>query len=229
MSTIILTGANGNLGIPVTEKLLQEGHRLISVTGPEGAGEMPEDPSLENRAVDLMQDQQTKEFVDSVIQKYPGIDAAVLLVGGFAMGRLADTKPEQLDKMIRLNFHTAFHVVRHLLPYFLESPQGGQFILVGSRPGMNPAEGTAMFAYSLGKSMVFRLAEFINAEGKGKNVSATVIVPSTIDTPDNRQAMPDADFTKWVPPANIAEAISFSLSETGRMMKETVLRIYNRS
>ena len=77
--------------------------------------------------------------------------------------------------------------------------------------------------------MIFKLAEFINAEGKDRNVDAVVIVPSTIDTEANRKAMPTADFTKWVPPGAIAETISFYLSEEGRMIREGIVKLYNRS
>ena len=131
--------------------------------------------------------------------------------------------------MIALNFYTAFHIVRPLLAHFLEKKHGGQFILVGSRPGLNAADGKDFFAYSLSKAMIFKLAEFINAEGKDKGVTATVIVPSTINTEANRKAMPNADFSKWVPAENIADAIAFSLSGTGKMLRDNVIKIYNRS
>lgn len=229
MSTIILTGANGGLGLAVTSRMLDDGHRVLAAAGPAGAGELPGHHLLETFSPDLLDDEATGQFVQAAASKYPDLRAAVLLVGGFAMGKLADTNTEMLDRMIRLNFHTAFHVVRHLLPHFLARPEGGQFILVGSRPGLDAAAGRDFFAYSLSKSMIFKLAEFINAEGKGNNVSATVIVPSTIDTPANRAAMPDADFSSWVPAENIADVISFVLSDTGRMIKETIVKIYNRS
>jgi NAD(P)-dependent dehydrogenase (short-subunit alcohol dehydrogenase family) len=229
MSTILLTGANGNLGLTVTERMLKDGHRVLAVEGRQGAGELIDRQMLETHQVDLLDENGTGEFVRSIIARHPDLRAAVLLVGGFAMGRLPETSPEELEKMIKLNFYSAYHVVRHLLPHFLQNKKGGQFILIGSRPGLNVAEGKNMFAYTLGKSMVFRLAEFINAEGKDREVTATVIVPATIATDANKSAMPDADFSKWVPPANIADAISFSLSETGRMLRETIIRIYNRS
>lgn len=145
------------------------------------------------------------------------------------MGKLTDTSSEDLNKMIGLNFLTAFNVVKPLLKHFLEQEQGGQFILIGSRPGLNAEAGKDFFAYSLSKAMIFKLAEFINAEGKAKNVTATVIVPSTIDTEANRKAMPGADFSKWVPPANIADTIAFSLGETGQMLRENVIKIYHKS
>ena len=229
MSTILITGANGNLGRSVTERMLADGHHVLAVTGSQGAGELHDHDHLETYSVDLLDEKQTGEFVKSTLAKHPDLQEAVLLVGGFAMGRLHETSPREMERMIQLNFHTAYHVVRHLLPHFLQRDNGGRFVLIGSRPGMNAAEGKNMFAYTLGKSMVFRLAEFINAEGKDKKVTATVIVPATIDTEANRQAMPDADFSKWVPPANIADAISFVLSETGGMLRETVIKIYNGS
>jgi NAD(P)-dependent dehydrogenase (short-subunit alcohol dehydrogenase family) len=77
--------------------------------------------------------------------------------------------------------------------------------------------------------MVFKLAEFINAEGKGKNVTATVIVPSVIDTEANRKAMPDADFSAWVKPDDIAEAIAFCLTPAGRTVREHIIKMYNRA
>ena len=170
-----------------------------------------------------------RKFVDFAQVKYPDLQAAVLLVGGWTGGNIKDTRKSDLDKMINLNFYTAYNVVRPLLAHFLNRPEGGQFILIGSRPGMDAASGMDSFAYAMSKSLIFKLADFINAEGKNKMVSATVIVPSVIDTEANRKAMPGSDFTKWVPAESIADAISFSLSDTGKMLRDPVLKIYNRS
>jgi len=229
MASLIITGANGNLGLTVVNRLLKDGYHLLAASGRSGAANLPHHEKLEIREVDLLNEEQAHNFVKTVLQTNPGLQAAVLLVGGFAMGKLADTGKSELDKMINLNFYTAYHIVRPLLSHFLDRPEGGQFILVGSRPGLNANDGKDFFAYSMSKAMIFKLAEFINAEGKDKRVTATVIVPSTIDTEANRKAMPDADFSKWVPAENIADAISFSLSETGRMTRESVIKIYNRS
>jgi NAD(P)-dependent dehydrogenase (short-subunit alcohol dehydrogenase family) len=229
MASIIVTGANGNLGLTVVNRLLKDGYHILSSTGKIGAGILPDSEKLEIADVDLLNEEQAQKFVESSLEKHHDIVAAVLLVGGFTIGNLAETKNEDLEKMIRLNFYTAFHIVRPLLAHFLEHQQGGQFILIGSRPGLNAADGKDFFAYALSKAMIFKLAEFINAEGKAKGVTATVIVPSTIDTEANRKAMPQADFSKWVPAENIADAISFSLSETGSMLRESVIKIYNRS
>jgi len=229
MATIIVSGANGHLGLTVVNRLLEGGYSIMSVSGKQGAGEMPQHKNLSNYQVDLLQENEAEVFVNEAIVNNPDMQAAVLLVGGFTMGKLTETNKEDLERMFGINFYTAFNVVKPLLKHFLHRPQGGQFILIGSRPGLNAEAGKDFFAYSLSKSMVFKLAEFINAEGKDKNITATVIVPSTIDTEANRKAMPGADFSKWVPAENIADAISFSLSETGKMIKENIMKIYNRS
>ena len=229
MATVLVTGANGGLGLSVVKRLLEDDYHVIAATGKPGAGIPESHPNLSLAEADLLNEEESISFAEKAIAENADLDAAVLLVGGFAMGKLADTSKDDLDKMISLNFYSAFHIVRPLLRNFLNRPEGGRFILVGSRPGLNAAAGKDFFAYSLSKAMIFKLAEFINAEGKDKNVTATVIVPSTIDTAANRQAMPGADFSTWVPPANIADAISFSLSGTGKMLRESILKIYNKS
>lgn len=229
MASLIITGAGGSLGLTVVNRLLEDGYHILAAVGRSGSGNLLQHKNLEIQEVDLLNEEQARDFVKKSLKSDTGVQAAVLLVGGFAMGRIADTGKAELEKMIGLNFYTAYHIARPLLSHFLSRPQGGQFILVGSRPGMNAADGKDFFAYSLSKAMIFRLAEFINAEGRDKGVTATVIVPSTIDTEANRKAMPGADFSKWVPAENIAEAISFSLSETGRMTRESIIKIYNRS
>jgi NAD(P)-dependent dehydrogenase (short-subunit alcohol dehydrogenase family) len=229
MASIIITGSNGNLGLAVVNRLIKDGYHLLAASGKDGAGNLPDDKNLITTEVDLLDEDKAHQFAESCMQKHNDIQAAVLLVGGFAMGNLTVTDKAGLQEMIDLNFYSAFHLVRPLLRHFLSRPEGGQFILIGSRPGLNAADGKDFFAYSLSKAMIFKLAEFINVEGKDKGVTATVIVPSTIDTETNRKAMPDADFSKWVPAENIADAISFSLSGTGKMLRENVVKIYNRS
>ena len=229
MASLIITGANGNLGLSVVNRLLKDGYHLLAASGKSGAGDLPSNKNLEVSKVDLSNDEEAQKFVESSLQRNPDIEAAVLLVGGFATGRLVETKKSDLKKMIDLNFYTAFHIIGPLLKHFNNHQHGGKFILVGARPGLNAADGKDFFAYSLSKAMIFKLAEHINAEGKVKGVTATVIVPSTIDTKANRKDMPDADFSKWVPAEKIADAISFSLSDTGRMLRESIIKVYNRS
>ncbi len=229
MSTILVTGANGNLGLAVVDHLLKEHYDVLTVSGKNAAGILPRDAQLKNVQLDLLDEFAAGEFIDQLMDETNDLQAAVLLVGGFAMGSIEETGRSELDKMISLNFYTAYNIVRPLLSHFQRRSEGGQIILIGSKPGLDASQGTKFFGYSLSKSMIFKLAEFINAEGKGKNITASVIVPSTIDTPANRKSMPDADFSKWVPAGNIAEAISFILSDTGRMLREGIFKVYNKA
>ena len=228
MSTILITGASGNLGKAVVKRMLQEAHQIITLD------RQVKDPNsgnglIESIQMDILDETGSAKRMNSIIKDHPQLDAAVLLVGGFAMGKVEDTGLADIDRMINLNFKTAYNIVRPLLPHFLNRPEGGHFVLVGARPQMHPMQGKDMVAYTLGKSLVFKLAEFINAEGKGKNVGATVVVPSIIDTSMNREAMPDADHSSWVPPERIADSIAYTLSDAGRMMRGTILKLYNKS
>lgn len=229
MKKILVTGANGNLGAAVVKKLLHEQHKVIAVVGKEGIQDLPEDPNLETWAVDLLDEKKVGEFIKKTLEKHADLDNAVLLVGGFAPGNINDTDASNINKMIDLNFFTAYHLVRELMPHFMSRKEGGKFVMIGARPPLKPSQGKNLVAYSLSKSLVFRLAEIIHAEGSEKNVSATVVVPSTIDTELNRKHMPDADFSSWVTPEKIADAIAFSLTGAGKMLRETVIKIYNRS
>lgn len=229
MSAILITGSSGNLGTAVVKRLVQEAHQLITLDR-----SLPQGFDLDNKLIksyqlDLLDEATTGARVKQVIRDYPGLNAAVLLVGGFAMGDIESTDLSDIDKMVSLNFKTAYNMVRPLLPHFLNRTEGGHFILVGARPVMQPGQGKNMVAYTLSKTLLFKLADYINEEGRGKKVGATVVVPSIIDTEVNRKAMPDADFSTWVPPDRIADAIAYALSDSGRMMRDTVIKLYNRT
>ena len=158
------------------------------------------------------------ELIRSVIEKYKNIDAAILTVGGFAMGKMADTKAADIFKQYKLNFETAYHVARPVFAQML-TQTSGRIFLIGSKPGMDARNGKGMVAYGLAKSLIFRLAELMNDEAKGHNVVTSVIVPSTIDTPQNRKSMPDANFSSWVKAEKIAHTIYYYCSDAARSLK----------
>ena len=94
---------------------------------------------------------------------------------------------------------------------------------------MNEAQGNGLIAYALSKSLLFKLAEFLNEDAKGKNVTATVLVPSTLDTPLNRQSMPEVDPEIWVKPSALAEILEFVVNGKSSVLRETVLKVYNNA
>lgn len=167
-------------------------------------------------------------LVNTLIKKYQTIDAAVLTVGGFAMGSIHTTDKTALQKMIDLNFYTSYFVARAVFQQMIQQGHG-RIIFIGARPALDAQQGKNTFAYSLSKSMIFQLAELLNAEAKGKNVTATVIVPSTIDTPQNRASMPDANFNDWVTAEEIAESIQYVVSDSARAWREPIIKLYNNS
>lgn len=229
MKTVIITGASGNLGQAVAKKFLEESFRVIGTV-------VPNDPvrlsithqNLELVAVDLANEEEAERFVQSIAEKYKTIDAAILTVGGFAMGSIAETKMADILKQHTLNFQTTYHVARPVFMHMIRQ-ESGRIFLTGARTGLDMKNSKGMVAYGLSKSLIFRLAELMNGEAKGHNVVTTVIAPSTIDTPQNRKSMPDADPSKWVDAADIARIIHFYCSDPALALREPVLKIYNNA
>lgn len=206
MKTAIVTGASGNLGQAVVKKLLSEGYHVVGLVSPRHVLPGHTEGQYERVPVDLTEADSVAHVVASVISTYGTIDTAVLTAGGFAMGSIADTTTENLMDQYKLNFETAYNVARPVFTRMLEQGNGRIF-LVGSRPGLDTQYGKGMVAYSLAKSLLFRLAEQMNQEAGDGKVITSVVVPGTIDTPQNREAMPDADFNAWVTPQAIADSI----------------------
>jgi len=229
MKTVIITGANGNLGTACVKKFLDEGYRVIAVDGNEShLGFASANPGYSFVTVNLSNENETNAFINSSIAKHGNIHAALMLVGGFAAGNLAATTGADIQKMFSLNFETAYFMARPLLQHMQQNNEG-RLVFVGARPALQPVQGKDLVAYALTKSLLFKLAEFINEENKGKNITASVMVPSTIDTAINRKSMPDANPANWVTPEAIADALEFIVSGKGSVLREPVLKLYNNA
>ncbi len=224
--SIIISGAAGNLGKDVVEKLVENGYRLSLIVGKRNPDEYKHLKNAYSQVVDLLDEQAAENYVRKCFDRESIIHGAVLLVGGFAIGDIKNTADDDIRKMIDINFLTAFHMVRPLLVRF-EKQGFGQIVLVGSKAAMDPRQGAASFAYTLSKKMLLNLAEMINAQYKG--ITASVIVPSTMDTPATRSAMPHADFSQWVTTRDVAESIDFLLSQAGSRLRDSILKIYNEA
>ncbi len=224
-TSVIITGASGNLGGAIAEKLAANGFSILGTVGSPRSAAALREKGIAAEPVDLTDPQAVQQYVAGLDAD---VGAAVLTVGGFAAGGFAETDGATLQKMYRLNFETAYFLTQALLPIF-EKRGGGQIILVGARPALDAEEGKNLIAYALSKKLVFFLAELINAHGKDRRITASVVVPGTMDTPRNREAMPDADFSKWASPAAVADAIHFLLTDSGRQVREGVIKVYNES
>jgi NAD(P)-dependent dehydrogenase (short-subunit alcohol dehydrogenase family) len=229
MKTVIVTCASGNLGQAVIKKFLNEGFKVIGTIVPNDPVKLTiNDPNFETVVVDLMNEDDADKFVQQTIEKHKTLEVAVLTVGGFAMGTIAETKIADVLKQYKLNFQTTYHLARPVFVQMMKQ-NNGRIFLPGARTGIDMKNSKGMIAYGLSKSLIFRLAELMNEEAKGHNVITSVIAPSTIDTPQNRQSMPDADPSKWVKPEHIAEVIYFYCTEQASALREPVLKVYNNA
>jgi NAD(P)-dependent dehydrogenase (short-subunit alcohol dehydrogenase family) len=228
MKHILVTGASGNLGKALVHKFLAAGHKVSGLVIPNDPQTFDPDPEFARFEADLNNESGTEQTINRIIADRGAIHAAILTAGGFAMGSLSDTGSNDIMGQYRLNFETAYHVVRPLFSHMKE--QGyGRIFLVGSRPGADMKAGKKMIGYALSKSLVFRLAEILNAEAGNDNLVCSVIVPSTIDTPQNREAMPNADFSTWMDPNAMASIVEFYCSPEADGLREPILKMYNKA
>ncbi|MCU0380659.1 MAG: SDR family NAD(P)-dependent oxidoreductase [Chitinophagaceae bacterium] len=226
---IWVTGSTGNLGAAVCRRFLREGDRVIGTILPsEALAQVPAAEGLEYRPLDLLDEQAVQKDVEAIAVTTGRIDVAVLTAGGFAMGDIGETGLEDIHQQLRLNFDTAYNAARPVFRHMMSNGRGRIF-MVGSRPGMDMRDGKGMTAYSLSKSLVFRLAELMNREAHDSDVVTCVLVPGTIDTPQNRASMPGADFSAWVSPDAIAETIHYHSLPEAAHLREPVLKVYGRS
>ncbi len=223
---ILITGAAGNLGKVLVQYFLDAGATVIGTILPhENINEFKEKPNFSYYTLDVTHEAAVQGFVKELNKQT--IDAAVLTVGGFAMGSLAETTEADLDKMISLNFKSAYFLSKELLNSMSTQAEGGRLFLVGARPALQPEAGKSMVAYALSKAMVFSLAELLNAEGQRHNVVTSVLVPSVLDTPDNRKAMPNADYSTWVDPEEVASVVDYAIAAPS--LREPIYKLYGKA
>jgi NAD(P)-dependent dehydrogenase (short-subunit alcohol dehydrogenase family) len=229
MKTALITGASGNLGQACVNKFLKEGYHVVATVTPgKGLGYSVDGP-VETVDLDLTNESRVTEVIKSIISKRGSLDAALLLVGGYASGGIAETDGATLQRMIALNFETAYFVARPVFQQMISQASGGRIIFIGARPALRPKEANKSLGYALSKSLIFKLAEALSAAGSSSNVTTSVVVPSTIDTPSNRTAMPKADFSAWVGADEIAAALFHLCSDQAAAWKNNIIKIYGRS
>jgi NAD(P)-dependent dehydrogenase (short-subunit alcohol dehydrogenase family) len=226
--TAIVTGAAGNLGQAVAKKFIDEGYHVVGTILSKSAANNFTENNFEAVTLDLLNEESSQKMVNDVVEKHGEINVAVLTAGGFTMGNISSTKTSDIYKQYQLNFETAYNMARPIFTQMMKQ-NSGRLFLIGSRAGLEVSKGKGTIAYALSKSLIFRLAEILNAESKGKDVVTSVIVPSIIDTPQNRESMPDADFSTWVTPEQIAGVICFYSGDKAAALREPVIKMYHQS
>ena len=224
---ILITGADGNMGSAVAHKFLQEGHQVFGSMRPgTHSEELAAHASFTRLEADLMQEEPLAQAIEDLSQP---IHVAVFTVGGFGMGSIESSALADLDKMLKINVHTAFVSTKAVFAHMKAHGEGGRMVLVSSRPGLDPKQGGTTLPYTLAKATIPALADILNVEGAKHGIVTSVVAPSMIDTPVNREAMPKADFSQWVTPEAIAEVIYFATTEKGQILREPILKLYGQS
>jgi NAD(P)-dependent dehydrogenase (short-subunit alcohol dehydrogenase family) len=155
------------------------------------------------------------------------LEAVVNLVGGFAAGpKVHETELADFERMLRLNLVPGFNLARAAMPRLVERG-GGAYVGVSARPALRPFPGAA--GYVTSKAAVLAFVQALDADYKNDGVRCNAILPSVIDTPANREGQPDADWSKWVPPEEIARVVRFLVSEESAPTSGAAIPVYGRA
>jgi NAD(P)-dependent dehydrogenase (short-subunit alcohol dehydrogenase family) len=216
--TVLITGAAGHLGRAVAAHFSQAGADLVLIDRQTALLEQAFGSDSEHAlvAADLLEFPQLQAAVASAVERYGRVDVLCHLAGGFRMGEAVHETTEQTwDFLFDLNARTLVNIARAVVPHMIERG-GGRIINVGA---FAAHKGVALMgAYCASKSSVIRLTEAMSAELKDRNVNVNCVLPSILDTPDNRAGMPDADASRWVEPKALAEVIAFLASDGARAL-----------
>jgi NAD(P)-dependent dehydrogenase (short-subunit alcohol dehydrogenase family) len=202
---VLVTGAAGALGRAVVDHFAARGAQLAQLDV------AAIDNSHYAATCDLSDLEACRRAVGQIVAELGTIDALANIAGGFKMGEAVhETSAETWDLMLGLNAGSVLNMARVVVPQML-TQGGGRIVNVGAAAGLRGAAN--MGAYSVSKSAVIRLTEAMSAELKAQNIRVNCILPTVMDTPRNRNDMPNADFAKWVTPAAMAEVIGFLASD----------------
>jgi len=220
---IVVTGAQGVLGSATVSVLMQQAGQVaaLDLGGISGS----ESGLLRLAGVDATQPALMAQTLQQVASHFGRIDGLVNIAGGFIWKPVADSTIEDWERMNTLNLRTAFVACQAVLPHLIEAG-GGHIVNVGALGAQ--AAGAGMGPYAAAKAGVARLTEALAEEHKDRNITVNAVLPSILDTPANRLAMPDADFSRWVSPLDLAGVIAFLLSDAARAITGALLPVRGR-
>ncbi|SEJ82237.1 SDR family NAD(P)-dependent oxidoreductase [Paraburkholderia diazotrophica] len=224
---VAVTGAFGSLGLATAQLLAQRGAKVALV----GRGAAPTDlpaplaQACIASAVDLAEPEAAQRAIDSIASRLGGLNALVNVAGGFSWETLTDGGAQTWQRMFDVNVKTTLNASKAALAH-LTAATGGRIVNIGAMAALKA--GMGMGAYAASKAAVMRLTEALAEELKDKGATVNAILPSIIDTPQNRADMPDADFTRWVTPEQIAAVIAFLLSKEAQCITGALIPVAGR-
>lgn len=230
-STVLVTGGTGAIGTAVTKRLVSDGHSVAATwlhdeKATDLVFEAPGADLIHVRA-DVTDPSSIADALQEIESRHGAIDALVHLVGAWNGATLVHKQSlEDWNRMLTVNLTSAFLCCRAVLPGMLERNRG-RIVLISSRSTETGRSGQA--AYAVSKAGVEVLAQAITDETKDADVTANIIAPSVVDTPMNRTAMPQSDFSKWVLPEEVAASVSFLVGDHAGALRGARLPLYGRA
>ena len=228
----IITGGTGALGRAVVSAFLQEGAKVActyivdeELKGLSSIIEHYKSNILFIKA-NVTKEEEVKKTIQETLEVFRRIDILVNIVGGFAYAKIIETDEKTWDSMMNMNLKSAFFCSKAVLTHMIKQNYG-RIVNISSRPALKGSAGVG--AYSASKAGVLNLTETIADEVKDYDINVNTILPSTIDTPANRRDMPNADFSKWVKPEEIARVIVFLASDDSKPISGAAIPVYGKA
>jgi NAD(P)-dependent dehydrogenase (short-subunit alcohol dehydrogenase family) len=224
--TALVTGGTGGLGPATISAFLSAGWRVVAPVRPGTADRLPEGATAVDADLTVEADVRAAARVAASDSGAP-LRAVVNLVGGYAgAGLIADTPIADFEAMLTMNLRPTYLTTAAALPYLIEGG-GGSVVCVSSRAAVSPFPGAA--GYVTAKAAVLAFVQALDADYRSKGIRANAILPSVIDTQANRRDQPDADFSKWVQPAEIARVVRFLVSDDAAVVTGGAIPVYGRA
>lgn len=226
---VLVAGGTGGLGRAVSAAFLEEDANVVVTYRNESEFEALRTEAtanaskLEGHSVDVTDHAAVQQLVADVVAKHGRLDAAINCVGGYAAGsKLWETKPEVMNQMLSLNLLSGFALAKAVVPAMLKQGRG-TIVNIASKAAIEHSGAAA--AYVASKSAAVAMIDSLAQDLKDTNIRANSVLPTIIDTEANRRAMPDADFSKWPKPRDIARVILFLCSDDAKLIRGAAIPV----
>ncbi|MEL7833413.1 SDR family NAD(P)-dependent oxidoreductase [Fodinibius sp. N2] len=229
----IITGGAGSLGTAVVQLLLDAGARCSVPCF--NKSELDNFDLTDHKNVftkvdvDLTDEDQAQSFFEDAIDEQGPLWGSIHIAGGFGMGSIQKTSKADFMKQINLNLVTCYNSCRAAVQQFKDQGDGGRIVNIAARPALEPRQGAGMTAYTTSKAGVAALTESLAAEVVEDDILVNAIAPSVIDTSQNRESMPNANFDKWPKPEQLAQQIAYLVSPENKVTRGSVVSVYGKS